>query len=45
MNKTVRAVTVKLAVAVVFMVVGLVAVGCGSSGSQPTTNSTPNGAY
>jgi hypothetical protein len=45
MSRTVRSVTVKLAVAVVLTVFCLVTAGCGSSGNQPSTNSTPNGAY
>jgi hypothetical protein len=45
MNRTVISVTVKLAVTMALMVFGLLTAGCGSSGNQPSTNSTPNGAY
>jgi hypothetical protein len=34
-----------LAMAVLVTVYGLAAAGCGSYGSQPSTSSTPNGAY
>jgi hypothetical protein len=43
--KTLRSVVVNLVMAVVLMMFNLVAAGCGSSGSQPSTNSTPNGGY
>jgi hypothetical protein len=43
--KTPRSPVVNLVMAVALMAFNLVAAGCGSSGSQPSTNSTPNGAY
>lgn len=45
MNKSLRSFALALAFAVLVTMYGLVAVGCGSSGTQPGPGSTPNGGY